>query len=65
MDMSFCHTGAGHRIRDKKRRQAERESYTVPEEIENWVANLKLKSMGIEIDQLTTEQKRYLDSLRT
>jgi len=36
--------------------------YNVPEEIENWVATAKLKSMGIRIDQLTPEQAKYLAS---
>jgi len=38
--------------------------YDVPEEIEDWVARLKLESMGIEIDELTEEQKEYLSSWR-
>ena len=36
--------------------------YNVPEEIENWVATAKLKSMGIRIDHLTPEQAKYLAS---
>jgi adenosylhomocysteinase len=36
--------------------------YNVPEEIENWVATAKLKSMGIGIDRLTPEQEKYLAS---
>jgi len=36
--------------------------YNVPEEIENWVATAKLKSMGITIDKLTPEQAKYLAS---
>ncbi|MCU0641100.1 MAG: adenosylhomocysteinase [Candidatus Margulisbacteria bacterium] len=36
--------------------------YNVPNEIENWVATAKLKSMGIAIDQLTPEQVKYLAS---
>ncbi len=35
--------------------------YPVPEEIDNYVARLKLKAMGIKIDELTEEQKRYLE----
>ena len=38
------------------------EVHTVPPEIDNEVARLKLKSLGIEIDELTEEQKRYLNS---
>lgn len=36
--------------------------HEVPEEIENWIATAKLSSMGIEIDELTDEQKEYLAS---
>jgi len=34
--------------------------YSVPKEIDETVARLKLKSMKINIDELTTEQKKYL-----
>jgi adenosylhomocysteinase len=40
----------------------ERKVYSVPEEIDNEIARLKLATMGIEIDQLTEEQTKYLDS---
>jgi adenosylhomocysteinase len=36
--------------------------YNVPEEIEDYISSLKLKTMGIEIDELTEEQNRYLNS---
>ena len=36
--------------------------YTLPSEIEDWIATLKLKSMGIVIEQLTDEQEQYLNS---
>jgi len=36
--------------------------HDVPREIENWIATAKLKSMGVEIDELTEEQKEYLAS---
>ena len=36
--------------------------YKVPKEIDNEVAKLKLKAMGIEIDKLTPQQKKYLES---
>jgi adenosylhomocysteinase len=34
----------------------------VPDEIEDWVAIAKLKSMDISIDKLTPEQVKYLAS---
>ena len=36
--------------------------YDVPEAIERTVASLKLASMGLTIDELTSEQKKYLES---
>jgi adenosylhomocysteinase len=36
--------------------------YDVPDEIDAEVARLKLRSMGVAIDTLTEEQKRYLTS---
>jgi adenosylhomocysteinase len=34
--------------------------YNVPTEIDELVAKLKLKAIGIEIDELTEEQKKYI-----
>jgi len=39
--------------------------YNVPEEIDKRVAMLKLQSLGVEIDELTEEQKEYLASWDT
>ena len=36
--------------------------YNVPAQLDHYVANIKLKSLGIEIDKLTDEQARYIDS---
>jgi adenosylhomocysteinase len=36
--------------------------YNVPKEIEEYISALKLKTMGIEIDELTDEQIKYLNS---
>jgi len=35
--------------------------YKTPDETDKYVAELKLKAMGIEIDELTPEQKKYLE----
>ena len=45
-----------------KSEKLEAKVYEVPEEIDATVASLKLKGMGIEIDELTDEQRRYLTS---
>jgi adenosylhomocysteinase len=39
--------------------------HEVPQEIENEVASLKLAAMGIQIDALSEEQKKYLSSWQT
>jgi adenosylhomocysteinase len=36
--------------------------YVVPEEIDREIARLKLESMGVNIDALTDEQRKYLAS---
>ncbi|MEM2811739.1 MAG: adenosylhomocysteinase [Candidatus Bathyarchaeia archaeon] len=36
--------------------------YDVPKEIDEAVARLKLKAMGVEIDEMTEEQKKYVES---
>jgi len=36
--------------------------YPVPTEIDEEIARLKLATMGVEIDQLTEEQAKYLAS---
>ncbi|MGA3288728.1 MAG: adenosylhomocysteinase [Candidatus Bathyarchaeia archaeon] len=36
--------------------------FTVPKEIDETVAELKLKTMGVNIDELTAEQKKYLST---
>ena len=38
--------------------------YDVPQEIDEYVANLKLKSMQIEIDQMSAEQREYVSGWR-
>ncbi len=62
MDMSFATQALATEWAIKEAGNLEAKVYTVPEEIEEWVATLKLKSMGITIDELTEEQKHYLAS---
>ena len=42
----------------------EKRVYCLPLELDQEIADLKLKSMGIKIDKLTPEQRRYLSSWR-
>jgi adenosylhomocysteinase len=46
----------------KKAKSLKKTVYGVPEEIDKEIARLKLASMGIKIDNLTAEQKKYLAS---
>ncbi|MFQ5753682.1 MAG: adenosylhomocysteinase, partial [bacterium] len=62
MDMSFATQALATEYVIKNEGNLNAQVYTVPAEIEDWVATLKLKSMGITIDDLTAEQKHYLDS---
>jgi adenosylhomocysteinase len=39
-----------------------RKVHVLPEAIDREIARLKLASMGVKIDALTAEQKRYLSS---
>ena len=61
MDMSFANQALCVEYL-MKARKLELKVYDVPKEIDDSVATLKLKSMGIEIDKLTAEQKRYIAS---
>ncbi|MDD4477236.1 MAG: adenosylhomocysteinase [Patescibacteria group bacterium] len=62
MDMSFSTQVLSTEFVVKNHQKLEKKVYNVPEEIENWIADLKLKSMGISIDKLTSEQEKYLRS---
>ena len=62
MDMSFANQALGLEYAATHAGELERKVYPVPAEIDNEIARLKLATMGIEIDQLTEEQAKYLAS---
>ena len=62
MDMSFAAQALTSEYAVKNREKLEPVVYSVPAEIDEWVARLKLKSMGMSIDGLTGQQKDYLSS---
>ena len=62
MDMSFSTQALATEFCVRNRGRLEAKVYDVPESIEQKVAVKKLKSMGIKIDSLTPEQKKYLSS---
>ena len=62
MDMSFSTQALAAEFCVKNKGKLKSKVYKVPQEIEDKVSTLKLKSMGVEIDKLTPEQKKYLSS---
>jgi adenosylhomocysteinase len=62
MDMSFANQALSAEYAVKNADKLERRVYAVPEEIDAEIARLKLATMGVEIDELTEEQARYLAS---
>lgn len=62
MDMSFSLQLLSAIHLAKHHNEMERKVYPVPNEIDMEVAKLKLEVMGIQIDKLTKEQERYMQS---
>ena len=62
MDMSFANQALCLEYMVKNRERLKPKIYPVPEEIDKQIARLKLNSMDIGIDSLTTEQEEYLTS---
>lgn len=62
MDMSFANQALCAEYMIKNAKKLENKVYSVPEKIDKEIARLKLKAMGIKIDTLTAEQKKYLQS---
>ena len=62
MDMSFATQALASEQVAKNYKKLSKKVYNVSAEIEDWVAELKLSAMGIGIDELTPEQKKYLSS---
>lgn len=60
MDMSFSIQALSLQYLSENYEKMSPAVYGVPKEIDNEVARLKLKAMGIKIDRLTREQKLYL-----
>ncbi|HZA89862.1 MAG TPA: adenosylhomocysteinase, partial [Solirubrobacterales bacterium] len=62
MDMSFANQAlcAEHMVANHA--SLEKRVYTVPDEIDREIARLKLASRGVEIDELTEIQQKYLAS---
>jgi adenosylhomocysteinase len=62
MDMSFADQALSCDYMVKNHATLEKKVYTVPVDLDKRVAKLKLESLGIKIDRLTSEQEEYLAS---
>ena len=62
MDMSFAGQALAAKYLADNRGKLENRVYTVPQEIDQAIASIKLHSMGIKIDTLTDAQVKYLNS---
>jgi adenosylhomocysteinase len=62
MDMSFANQALCSEYMVRQAKKMKKTVYPVPEDIDQEIARLKLASMGIKIDTLTPEQKKYLSS---
>jgi len=61
MDMSFATQALMAEWCVKNRSKLKVAVNDVPLEVEEWISKIKLESMGVHIDQLTPEQKKYLE----
>ncbi len=62
MDMSFANQALGAEFLTKNHKMLEKKVYPVPPDIDKEIARLKLVGMGVNLDKLTREQKKYLTS---
>ena len=62
MDMSFAGQAMAAKYLVDHKGELDNRVYTVPAEVDQEIASIKLAAMGIKIDTLTEEQVTYLDS---
>lgn len=62
MDLSFCGQALALEYGYKNRGKLGAKVHVLPQEIDNQIAELKLKALGISKDSLTAGQKKYLES---
>ncbi len=62
MDMSFANQALGSVYMLEHAKELQTRVYTLPSEIDKEIARLKLHAMNIQIDTLTPEQEKYLNS---
>jgi len=62
MDMSFANQALAAEYMVKNADKLEKKVYSVPADIDAEIARIKLEAMGVDIDVLTEEQVKYLNS---
>ncbi len=62
MSLSFCGQALACEYLVKNKGSLRNEVITLPKEIDDHIAQLQIAAMGLEIDELTSEQKKYLES---
>ena len=62
MDMSFANQALSAEYMLTHSQELRNEVYDVPEEVDRSIARMKLEAIGVEIDTLTAEQEKYLNS---
>lgn len=62
MDMSFANQALCAEYMKANAASLEKRVYSVPEDIDKQVSRLKLAAIGVDIDTLTPEQEKYLNS---
>lgn len=62
MDMSFANQALACEYLVKNKGKLEPGLYSIPEDIDQDIARLKLQGMGLEIDSLTADQIEYMNS---
>lgn len=62
MDMSFANQALGAEYVIKNADTLQNMVYSIPTDIDNEIARIKLDAMGVKIDTLTEEQVKYLNS---
>ena len=61
MDMSFSIQALSLKYINENYKNMENKVYNVPDVLDKYVANIKLKSLGVSIDTLTEEQEKYIN----
>ena len=62
MDMSFANQALASEFLLQHKGKLANEVHALPKDVDREIAGLKLKALGVEIDELTPEQARYLSS---